>query len=109
MTNQISGMNTIHAKLLFFVGSGATIQGIIHGVYWGLGMAVGGVLGGLMIHEIGARLTFRLEAASCFVILVFFIAVNNFHENRRRYSMIPPEEQETENEIEEGDGSMNTK
>lgn len=90
-------------------GSGATIQGIIHGVYWGLGMAVGGVLGGLMIHEIGARLTFRLEAASSFVILVFFISVNNFHENRRRYSMIPPEEQETENETEEGNSSISTK
>lgn len=90
-------------------GSGATIQGIIHGVYWGLGMAVGGVLGGLMIHEIGARLTFRLEAASSFVILVFFISVNNFHENRTRYSMIPPEEQETENETEEGNSSISTK
>ena len=102
-------MNTIHAKLFLFVGSGATIQGIIHGVYWGLGMAVGGVLGGLMIHEIGARLTFRLEAASSFVILVFFISVNNFHENRTRYSMIPPEEQETENETEEGNSSISTK
>lgn len=90
-------------------GSGATIQGIIHGVYWGLGMAVGGVLGGLMIHEIGARLTFRLEAASSFVILVFFISVNNFHENRTRYSMIPPEEQETENETQEGNSSISTK
>lgn len=78
-----------------FPGSGATIQGIIHGVYWGLGMAVGGVIGGMMVHEIGARLTFRLEAAFSFAILVLFFAVNNVHEKSTRYSQIPSEPQET--------------
>ncbi|XP_068707561.1 major facilitator superfamily domain-containing protein 6-like [Montipora foliosa] len=84
-------------------GSGATIQGIIHGVYWGLGMAIGGVLGGIMVHQIGARLTFRLEAAFSFVILVLFFAINNLHEKRKRYSTIPSDEQETGDETEEGD------
>ncbi|PFX29600.1 Major facilitator superfamily domain-containing protein 6 [Stylophora pistillata] len=72
-------------------GSGATIQGIIHGVYWGLGMAVGGVIGGLMVHSIGARLTFRLEAALSFAILVLFFAINNFHQKSSQYSQIPSE------------------
>lgn len=72
-------------------GSGATIQGIIHGVYWGLGMAVGGVIGGLMVHSIGARLTFRLEAALSFAILVLFFAINNFHQKNSQYSQIPSE------------------
>lgn len=77
-------------------GSGATIQGIIHGVYWGLGMAVGGVIGGMMVHVIGARLTFRLEAAFSFAILILFFAVNNVHEKSTRYSQIPTSEpQET--------------
>lgn len=80
--------------LYSFPGSGATIQGIIHGVYWGLGMAVGGVIGGMMVHVIGARLTFRLEAAFSFAILVLFFAVNNFHEKNTRYSQIPSEPQE---------------
>ena len=84
-----------HNSLLYsFPGSGATIQGIIHGVYWGLGMAVGGVIGGMMVHVIGARLTFRLEAAFSFAILVLFFAVNNVHEKSTRYSQIPSEPQE---------------
>ena len=95
-------------------GSGATIQGIIHGVYWGLGMAVGGVLGGVMVHVIGARLTFRLEAAFSFAILVLFFAVNNFHEKSSRYSQIPsePQDQETGDHVKEPvdrDSSMETK
>ena len=91
------------SKTFNFSGSGATIQGIIHGVYWGLGMAIGGVLGGIMVHQIGARLTFRLEAAFSFVILVLFFAINNLHEKRKRYSTIPSDEQETGDETEEGD------
>lgn len=78
-------------NVYLFPGSGATIQGIIHGVYWGLGMAVGGVIGGLMVHSIGARLTFRLEAALSFAILVLFFAINNFHQKNSQYSQIPSE------------------
>ena len=85
-----------NSLLYLFPGSGATIQGIIHGVYWGLGMAVGGVIGGMMVHVIGARLTFRLEAAFSFAILILFFAVNNVHEKSTRYSQIPSSEpQET--------------
>ena len=80
-------------------GSGATVQGIIHGVYWGLGMAVGGILGGFMVHGIGARLTFRIEAACSFAILVLFFGINNIHQHRDTYSKIPAEPgQETEDE-----------
>ena len=54
-------------------------------------MAVGGVVGGMMVHVIGARLTFRLEAVFSFAILVLFFAINNFHEKSTRYSKIPSE------------------
>ena len=95
-------------------GSGATIQGIIHGVYWGLGMAVGGVLGGVMVHVIGARLTFRIEAVFSFVILLLFFAINNFHEKSSRYSKIPSDDQDEEirddvKGAEECDSSMDSK
>ena len=86
-----------------FPGSGATIQGIIHGVYWGLGMAVGGVLGGTMVHVIGARMTFRLESVLSFVILVLFFAVNNFYEKSNWYSQIPSEPQDQETGGQEND------
>ena len=59
-------------------------------------MAVGGVIGGMMVHVIGARLTFRLEAVFSFAILVIFFAVNNVHEKSTRYSQIPSEPQENE-------------
>ena len=108
-----SGHENDEIFVLFLVpGSGATIQGIIHGVYWGLGMAVGGVLGGVMVHVIGARLTFRLEAAFSFAILVFFFAINNFHEKSTRYSQIPsePQDQETGDDANEAvDSSIDTK
>lgn len=84
-------------------GSGATIQGIIHGVYWGLGMAVGGVLGGTMVHVMGARMTFRLESVLSFVILVLFFAVNNFYEKSNWYSQIPSEPQDQETGGQEND------
>lgn len=49
-----------------------------------------------MVHVIGARLTFRLEAAFSFAILILFFAVNNVHEKSTRYSQIPSSEpQET--------------
>lgn len=61
-------------------GSGATIQGMIHGVYWGLGFAVGGVVGGFLVHVIGARSTFRLMAALSMGILVMFFTLNNLYD-----------------------------
>lgn len=59
-------------------------------------------MGGLMVHSIGARLTFRLEAAFSFAILVLFFAVNNVHEKSSQYSQIPSEPaQETGDDPEE--------
>ncbi|XP_031568181.1 major facilitator superfamily domain-containing protein 6-like [Actinia tenebrosa] len=83
-------------------GYGATIQGIIHGVYWGLGMAVGGVLGGFLVHVLGARVTFRITAGCSLGILVLFFALNNFYRRRDDYMPISTEpDQKTKKESEE--------
>jgi len=49
----------------------ATVQGIIHGVYFGLGNGIGHLFGGLAIDAYGAPATFY--AASLFVVLWFII------------------------------------
>lgn len=63
-----------------FPGFGATILGIIHGVYWGLGFAVGGVLGGYLVHVIGARATFRIMACLSLAILTAFFLLNTIYD-----------------------------
>lgn len=51
-----------------------TMQGIIHGVYWGLGSGTGAMIGGLLVQEMGARLTFWIFAGvSGFNLLTFCI------------------------------------
>jgi len=51
----------------------ATVQGIIHGVYFGLGNGVGHLVGGLTINEYGAPVTYY--AASVFVVLWLLIFI----------------------------------
>ena len=52
----------------------ATIQGILHGVYFGLGCGSGHLIGGIMIGYVGAVITFfSFAAASMFVLMLFFI------------------------------------
>jgi len=51
-----------------------TIQGIIHGVYFGLGNGVGHFLGGVLISQFGAVMTFYgFAVASVVWLLIFFI------------------------------------
>jgi len=51
----------------------ATVQGIIHGVYFGLGNGIGHLIGGLTIHNYGAPATYY--AASVFVVAWFLVFV----------------------------------
>ena len=55
------------------VESLATMQGILHGVYWGLGSGAGYVLGGILVEQFGARITFGSFAVTAMVMFVFFI------------------------------------
>ena len=52
-----------------------TMQGIIHGVYWGLGTGTGSMMGGILVEEFGAQNTFWVFAGvSGFNLITFCIA-----------------------------------
>ena len=61
-----------------------------------------------MVHSIGARLTFRLEAALSFAILVLFFAINNFHQKNSQYSQIPSEPVQDPGEDQESAADQDT-
>ncbi|KAK3105063.1 hypothetical protein FSP39_016477 [Pinctada imbricata] len=50
----------------------ATMQGILHGVYWGLGSGSGAMLSGILVENYGARITFWIFAIGSAVNLVLF-------------------------------------
>lgn len=52
----------------------ATVQGIIHGVYFGLGNGVGHLVGGLTIHSYGAVATYYAAAVGVVLWLIIFVA-----------------------------------
>ncbi|XP_046841022.1 major facilitator superfamily domain-containing protein 6-like [Xenia sp. Carnegie-2017] len=49
-----------------------TIQGILQGMYWGLGLGTGSIIGGHMIHTVGPHWTFRAAASGSFIIALLF-------------------------------------
>lgn len=53
-----------------------TLQGVVSGVYGGLGYATGGLIGGLLVHELGTNAAFQMFGEACLVILCFFIITN---------------------------------
>ena len=52
----------------------ATVQGIIHGVYFGLGSGVGHLVGGLTIDQYGAPATYYAMSVVVVLWLLIFIA-----------------------------------
>ena len=50
----------------------ATMQGILHGVYWGLGSGTGAMLSGILVEKYGARTMFWIFAVAAAVNLVMF-------------------------------------
>lgn len=55
-------------------GSSATVQGILQGVYWGLGTGGGTIIGGFVVHNFGFTSTFRTFAVTTSIILLVFLA-----------------------------------
>ena len=59
-------------------GASSTVQGIIGGVHWGLGLGCGGVVGGFVVTYIGLKLTFVGLAFLSIVDLTLYIVVTNY-------------------------------
>ena len=57
-------------------GASNTVQGILNGVYMGLGFATGGFMGGLLVNFIGMKLSFLLYSFASLFCLVSFAVVN---------------------------------
>ena len=59
-------------------GASNTVQGILNGVYMGLGFAAGGFLGGSLVYAAGMKSSFLLYALASFCILLAFAAINKY-------------------------------
>lgn len=72
----------VWSAFVYHVGNdpenGTTLQGIVSGVYGGLGYAAGGLVGGVLVHEIGTSAAFLMFGEACLVMLCFFILTNHF-------------------------------
>ena len=57
-------------------GASNTVQGILNGIYMGLGFAAGGFLGGSLVYVAGMKSSFLLYALASFCILLTFAVLN---------------------------------
>ena len=68
--------------LAAFVGSppriGATLQGILHGVYFGLGNGIGQLVGGILVRKYGFGTVFRYFSLIDFFVVLVFVVVSAF-------------------------------
>ena len=56
-------------------GSVATLQTMLHGLYWGLGYGSGGVIGGIFVHKYGAANVFLVMMLLGFLQAFFLVLV----------------------------------
>lgn len=79
----IQGITTaaVWAAIVSFVGVqpgvAVTLQGLVNGSYLGLGYATGGLLGGIMVHELGTNTTFLCFGEMSLFVMFVFMLVNN--------------------------------
>ena len=73
-----------------------TLQGIVSGVYGGLGYAAGGLVGGILVHELGTSAAFLMFGEACLVVLCLFILTNIIGEKRSKETISPTKEDKTE-------------
>ncbi|KAJ7390024.1 Major facilitator super domain-containing protein 6 [Desmophyllum pertusum] len=53
-------------------GYATSAQGILQGLHHGLGRGCGAIIGGVLIHEFGTKMTFRAYGIASLVVLVLF-------------------------------------
>lgn len=60
-------------------GASNTVQGILNGVYMGLGFASGGFMGGLLVHVTGMKVSFLLYSLASLCFLLIFALINKLN------------------------------
>lgn len=55
------------------------IQSILHGSYWGIGMALGAAISGVIIDAVGAPILFLIAAGICFLLCMFHLGVDIYN------------------------------
>lgn len=55
------------------------VQSILHGSYWGLGMAMGSGISGVIIDFAGARTMFLTAAGICFLMCMFHLGIDIYN------------------------------
>ena len=79
-------------------GNTTTLQGVVSGVYGGLGYAAGGLVGGILVHELGTSAAFLMFGEACLVILCLFIMTNIIGEKRSKETVSSTNDSETNKE-----------
>ena len=67
------GLIKLISKTFFlcsFAEAASTVQSILHGAYWGVGMALGSAISGVVVYTAGARLWFLIVCILCFVLCI---------------------------------------
>lgn len=60
-------------------GIATTMQGILSGVHWGLGLGGGAILGGLLVNAIGSKYTFLGYGIFSFINFIGFLLARNLN------------------------------
>ena len=55
------------------------VQSILHGSYWGLGMAFGAGISGVAIDFTNARSVFLFMAGFCFLLCIFHLGIDIYN------------------------------
>ena len=58
------------------------VQSILHGCYWGLGMAMGSGISGVIIDYAGTRTMFLIAAGVCFLLCMFHLGIDIYNKMR---------------------------
>ncbi|CAL1534798.1 unnamed protein product [Lymnaea stagnalis] len=64
----------------------SSAQGILQGLHHGLGRGCGAVFGGLLVYQYGHVVTFRIYGVTCIFVLVGYLGINLFLQDRGKFS-----------------------
>jgi len=72
-----------YAKDNASISTMASLEGVMGALYFGVGKAVGGLLGGLSIDAVGERTTFRIFSGVCMVSALIYLTFNILYARRK--------------------------